>query len=173
MKRLTYVASLSVLVVLVFAAIALAQDSSEQSTSDPNSIDPAQSSDTSEEATPAQSTPTVSILSGAFDPAQLSAAPGTTVTFVNADTVPHTVDLDGLFDTPEIPPGYTYPVSFDGTGTVTYHDETNPEIQGSLVFGEVSQVEPTISEEPVSVPPSTTDSSTQTSEDSAPTDSVS
>jgi hypothetical protein len=49
--------------------------------------------------------------------------------------VAHTVSLDGLFDSPEIPAGYSYPVTLDGTGTVTYTDKANPELQGTIIVG--------------------------------------
>ncbi len=139
MKRLAYIATLSAMVVLMFTVIASAQDSPEQTnSSDPNSADQAQGSAPSEQAAPAQDAPTVSIHANAFDPPELSVAPGTTVTFFNEDTVPHTVDLEGLFDSTEISPGYTYPVTLSGSGTVTYSDEENPDMQGTIIVGGAS-----------------------------------
>jgi plastocyanin len=137
LKRSVYVAALSVMVVLAFAAIALAQDSAQQSTSDPISTGtdtvpspaPSQQEATpSEQTTSDESAPTVGIRNGAFDPAQLEVASGTPVTFVNEDTVAHTLSFEGLFDTPELPAGSSYPVTLEGTGTVTYNDEANPEV---------------------------------------------
>ena len=136
------------MVVLVFAAIASAQDSTDQNSADQYGSAPSGSADqaqsptadqqeatTSGQPTPAQNTPTVSIGADAFDPSQVEVASGTPVTFVNGDTVAHTVSLDGLFDSPEIPAGYSYPVTLDGTGTVTYTDKANPEMQGILIVG--------------------------------------
>ena len=152
MKRSVYIAALSVLVVLAFAAIALAQETAEQSSSDPNSTgtDPAQSSTPSQqEATPSgqptsdENAPTVRISNGTFDPAQVEVASGTSVTFVNEDTVAHTLSFEGLFDTPEIPAGSSYPVTLEGTGTVTYNDEANPEMEGTVTVGDASQGEAT------------------------------
>ena len=152
MKRSVYIAALSVLVVLAFAAIALAQETAEQSTSEPNSTgtDPAQSSTPSQqEATPSgqptsdENAPTVRIRNGTFDPAQVEVASGTPVTFVNEDTVAHTLSFEGLFDTPEIPAGSSYPVTLEGTGTVTYNDEANPEMEGTITVGDASQGEAT------------------------------
>jgi plastocyanin len=157
LKRSVYIAALSVLVVLAFAAIALAQETAEQSSSDPNSTgtDPAQSSTpTQQEATPSgqptsdENTPTVGIRNGTFDPAQVEVASGTPVTFVNEDTVAHTLSFEGLFDTPEIPAGSSYPVTLEGTGTVTYNDEANPEMEGTITLGDASQGEATPSEPP-------------------------
>jgi plastocyanin len=92
----------------------------------------------SEQAAPDQNAPTVSITENAFDPAQAEVTSGTPLTFVNDDTVGHAVSLEGLFDTPEIPAGSSYPVTLDGTGTVTYHDQANPEMQGTITVGEAS-----------------------------------
>jgi plastocyanin len=153
------------MVVLVFAAIASAQDATEQSSSEQNTTGtdqtqspmPSQQQATpSEQATSDQNTPTVRITPTAFDPAQVEAASGTPVTFLNGDTVPHTVSLDGLFDSPEIPAGSSYPITLEGTGTVTYHDKANPEMQGTITLGEASQGEATTPEEGSTTNPSPT-----------------
>lgn len=148
------IAALSIMVVLVFAAIASAQVNTGQSSSDlttSTGTDPAQSPAPSspQEAAPSEqpssdeNAPTVRITNGAFDPAQLEVASGTPVTFVNEDTVPHKLSFEGLFDTPEIPAGYSYPVTLEGTGPVTYNDEANPEIQGTITLSDASQEEAT------------------------------
>src|SRR5215208_2256684 len=112
MKRLMYVIPLSSIAVLVFAAIAAAQPATvpaeESTTPAEESTTPAEESTTpaEESTTPAPNSPTtVEIRNNAFNPAQLNVAPGTTVTFVNKDNVPHTATSDNkLFDL-EIPPG--------------------------------------------------------------------
>ncbi len=139
MKRLMmYVIPLSAMAVLVFAAIAVAQSVPE---------DQAHSHDANEQAavpaettTPApNSTMTVDISNHAFNPAQLNVAPGTTVTFVNNDPEPHTATADnGLFDTGVLQPGSSFDVFFDGSGTVTYHCELHPDMQGSIVVGQAA-----------------------------------
>jgi plastocyanin len=167
------------MVVLVFAVIASAQeDSTDQGSSDPNSTssaDQAQSptpsqqeeqATPSEEATSTQNAPTVRIAENAFDPAQVEVAAGTPLTFVNDDSVAHTVSLEGLFDTPEIPAGSSYPVTLDGAGTVTYHDEANPEMQGTITVGEASQGEVPTPEGSAEEPSQTADESTQTADGS-------
>src|SRR5215217_7416587 len=125
MKRLMYVIPLSSIAVLVFAAIAAAQ---------PATVPAEESTTPAEESTtpPAPNdTTTVEIRNNAFNPAQLHVAPGTTVTFVNNDTVPHTATSDnGAFDTKELPPGYSMDVFLDGEGTVPYHDELHPDMKG-------------------------------------------
>jgi plastocyanin len=93
---------------------------------------------TSRQEPSAQNAPTVRIAANAFDPAQVEVASGTPLTFVNDDSVAHMVSLEGLFDTPEIPAGSSYPVTLDGTGTVTYHDQANPEMKGTITVGKAS-----------------------------------
>ena len=148
MKRLMYVIPLSSIAVLVFAAIAAAQPATvpagESTTPAEESTTPAE-----ESTTPApDDTTTVEIRNNAFNPAQLNVAPGTTVTFVNNDNVPHTATSDTkLFDL-EIPPGSSYPVVLEGEGTVPYHCELHPEMKGTIVVGDGSGAEGTTTENP-------------------------
>ena len=171
MKRLAYIAPLSAVVVLVFAAVALAQvaqDSPNQNSSDQYGADQARNPNPNEQTTPAQNTPTVSIRANAFAPAQLNITPGTTVTFVNEDTKPRTVVADGLFNSPELPPGYSYPVLLDGSGTVTYHDRANPEVRGTITIGQASQGGATTPGEPAGEPSQTGGRPTQKTDDATP-----
>ena len=156
MKRLMYVIPLSSIAVLVFAAIAAAQPAvvpgetitPAQTTTPAESTPPAESITPAESTTPAPNdTTTVEIGNNAFNPAQLNVAPGTTVTFVNNDTVPHTATADNnAFDTKELPPGYSMDVFLDGEGTVPYHDELHPEMKGTIVVGDGSGAEGTTTE---------------------------
>ena len=142
MKRLMYVIPLSCIAVLVFAAIAAAQ---------PATVPAEESTTPAEESTtPApNSTTTVEISNNAFIPGQLNVAPGTTVTFVNNDNVPHTVTADnGLFDSGELAPGESFPVVLEGEGTVPYHCELHPEMKGTIVVGDGSGAEGTTTENP-------------------------
>src|SRR5215208_5846312 len=152
MKRLMYVIPVSSIAVLVFAAIAAAQPAvvPAEQTAPAESATPAESTTPAEESTtPAPNdTTTVEIGNNAFNPAQLNVAPGTTVTFVNNDNVPHTATSDNkLFDL-EIPPGVSYPVVLEGEGTVPYHCELHPEMKGTIVVGDGSGAEGTITENP-------------------------
>jgi plastocyanin len=150
MKRLMYVIPLSAMAVLVFAAIAVAQSDQEVQEPSQNTTG-VQNSTTVPPKTPAQtttrapdSTITVEIHDHAFDLAQLNIAPGTTVTFVNKDTEPHTATADNeLFDTGVLRPGESSWVLFEGSGTVTYHCELHPDMKGSIVVGEGGAVEET------------------------------
>ena len=76
---------------------------------------------------------TVTIADFAFGPAELSVAAGTTVTFVNNDSAPHTATADdGSFDTGEIPPGESATVTLDTAGTFAYHCEIHPSMTATL-----------------------------------------
>jgi plastocyanin len=147
MKRLIYLIALSAMAVLVFAAVAVAQsvpedqahshDANEQAAVPAETTTPAQTTTPAETTTPApNSTITVDIRDHAFNPAQLNVAPGTTVRFVNNDTEPHTATADNeLFDTGVLEPGYSFDVLLEGSGTVPYHCELHPDMQGSIVVG--------------------------------------
>src|ERR687898_1486132 len=157
MKRLMCLISLSAMAVLLLAAPALTQSAPNDieasptqtmdavqetggAATDPTTV-PAQTTAPAETTTPApNSTSTVDIRDHAFNPAQLNVAPGTTVTFVNNDTEPHTATADnGLFDTGVLEPGSSFDVFLDGSGTVTYHCELHPDMQGSIVVGQAGQ----------------------------------
>ena len=154
MKRLMYLIPLSAVPVLVLATPALTQTtpndieaSPTQTTyavqetggaaTDPTTV-PAETTAPAESTTPDPNSPTtVDISNHAFNPAQLNVAPGTTVRFVNNDTEPHTATADnGLFDTGVLQPGSSFDVFLDGSGTVAYHCELHPDMQGSIVVGQ-------------------------------------
>ena len=157
MKRLMYLIPLSAVAVLLLATPALTQTAPNDieasptlttdavqetggAATDPTTV-PAETTAPAESTTPApNSITTVDIRDHAFNPAQLNVAPGTTVRFVNNDTVPHTATADNeLFDTGVLQPGASLDVFLDGSGTVTYHCELHPEMQGSIVVGEAGQ----------------------------------
>jgi plastocyanin len=143
-----HVLTLSAIAVLVFAAVAVAQDVPQGQDPSQNEPDINTATDTNSTSvqkrtttrTTSSSTTTVDITDDAFDPSELNIAAGTTVTFVNNGTGLHTATADnGLFDSGELAPGASYPVVLDGAGTVTYHCELHPEMQGSIVVGEAGQ----------------------------------
>jgi plastocyanin len=122
------------------------------------SIAMAQSPDSSEQAVPDQRTTTVNITNHAFDPEQLNVAADTTVTWTNEDAEAHTVTADdGLFDSGVLEPGQSYSTWLGGSGTVAYHCELHPDMQGSVVVGKASVGETTggetTTENPESNPP--------------------
>src|SRR5215204_2026690 len=162
LKRLMYAIPLSVIAVLVFAAIAVAQDVQKgqqdgqepsQPATDTNTIgvqgsttlpakqNPAETTTPAESTAPAPNSTTtrgtLPINAQGFDPAQLSIASGTTLKIVNTDNEAHTATADNdLFDTGVLKPGESKEVYFEGAGSVTYHDELHPDRKGSIIVGE-------------------------------------
>ena len=161
MKRLMYAIPLSVIAVLVFAAIAAAQSGLQgqepsqtatdtnttgvqNSTTLPAKKEPTETKEPAETTTPAKSTSpatdttvAVDINDLAFYPPQLNIAPGTRVMFVNNGKEEHTATADNkVFDTGALERGESTWVFFRGSGTVTYHDELHPDMKGSIIVGE-------------------------------------
>jgi len=94
------------------------------------------------DTTPAAGTPTSEPASGAaveikdfaFNPANLTITAGTTVTWTNNDTVPHTVTAaDGSFDSGTLSPGDTFTHTFTSAGSFDYHCDFHPNMQGTIV----------------------------------------
>ena len=76
---------------------------------------------------------TVSIVNFAFDPADLTVPAGTTVTWENTDTAPHTATAeDGTFDTGRIAQNASASATFDQPGTFAYRCEFHPDMQGTI-----------------------------------------
>lgn len=69
-----------------------------------------------------------------FNPATLTVAPGTTVTWTNRDTETHTVTADdNSFNSPGINPNATYSRTFSTADTITYHCTPHPEMRGTII----------------------------------------
>src|SRR5215212_587885 len=159
LKRLMYAIPLSVIAVLVFAAIAVAQEVQkgqqegqepsqnpatghttdvQNSTNLPAKKEPAETKQPAESTAPAtDTTVAVDINDLGFAPPQLNIAPGTRVMFVNNGNKEHTATADNeLFDTGALKPRESTWVFFRGSGTVTYHDQLHPEMKGIIDVGE-------------------------------------
>ena len=81
----------------------------------------------------------VSIENFAFNPPNISVVPGTTVTWVNNDAVPHTTTADdGSWDSETLQPGQSFSFTFDSAGTFPYHCEIHPFMTGTVTVGEGS-----------------------------------
>jgi hypothetical protein len=75
----------------------------------------------------------VSIEGFAFDPETVQVAPGTEVTWTNADPEAHTVTArDDSFDSGAIDPGKDFAVALDQSGTVTYFCAIHPTMEGTV-----------------------------------------
>ncbi len=94
-------------------------------------------------ATQAGNTPTVMIVTDssgtfAFSPASLTIKAGTTVTWKNTTTVPHTVTSDDgkSFDSGSskpIAPGGTFSFTFTTAGTFAYHCTIHPFMKATII----------------------------------------
>jgi plastocyanin len=75
----------------------------------------------------------VTILNFAFDPAELEIEAGTTVTWTNDDSVPHTATADdGAFDTGILRTGESASHRFDTRGTFPYICALHPSMTGTI-----------------------------------------
>ena len=104
MKRLLYLAILSMAALLLFAPAVSAQDDM-----------------------------TVSIQDFSFSPAQITVAPGTTVTWTNEGPSPHTTTADdGTWDSGTMEQGEDFSFTFDEPGTYTYHCSIHPDMTATI-----------------------------------------
>jgi plastocyanin len=76
----------------------------------------------------------------AFNPATITVAAGTTITWTNKDPVAHTVTsgtvnlfLDNLFDSGTINPNGTYSLIFATAGTFPYSDSIYPGMKATVI----------------------------------------
>ena len=84
---------------------------------------------------------TVTIQNMAFNPQTLDIKVGTTVTWINNDTVTHDVVIDsGLFTSGNLTHGMSYNYTFNQTGSYPYHCAIHPSMTGTIV---VSTTAPT------------------------------
>jgi plastocyanin len=119
MKRLSLLVTLSVVALLTLVPAAGAQQ------------------DQGVVAVPLQYAWSVSIEDFYFEPADAAVEPGSTITWINYGTVPHTVTADdGAFDSGVLNPGDSFTVAFQGQGTITYHCAIHPSMMGSVTVGE-------------------------------------
>jgi amicyanin len=80
--------------------------------------------------------PTVTIQNFAFHPATLNVKVGTTVTFVQEDSIPHTTTGSGassFINSPTLQKGQTYKVIFSKAGTYPYICSIHPYMHGTVV----------------------------------------
>jgi plastocyanin len=77
----------------------------------------------------------VAIANFAFDPVTIEAPAGTTVTWTNEDSAPHTATADGgAFDSGRLDQGGTFSFTFESAGTYAYHCDFHPGMQGTIVI---------------------------------------
>lgn len=75
----------------------------------------------------------VSVEGFAFNPADIAATVGQTVTFTNGDSAPHTATLDdGSCTTPNIATGASEGLTFNAAGTYPFHCNVHPDMKGTI-----------------------------------------
>ncbi|HBN08324.1 MAG TPA: hypothetical protein DD435_06670 [Cyanobacteria bacterium UBA8530] len=81
----------------------------------------------------------VAIRNYSFMPSSLQAVRGTTVTWVNRDSVPHTVTANSpgidYFDSGVLSPGNSYSHTFNLNGSYAYHCRLHPYMNGEVDVG--------------------------------------
>jgi len=82
---------------------------------------------------PAAGEVAVAIEDFAFNPAEIQAAVGQTITFTNGDSAPHTATLDdGSCTTPNIANGASDGLTFTAPGTYPFHCNVHPTMKGTI-----------------------------------------
>jgi plastocyanin len=77
----------------------------------------------------------VKIANFTFDPSTLTVKAGTTVTWVNADDIPHVVlEKNGKFRSPALDTDDKFSQTFSATGTVEYFCAIHPHMTGKIVI---------------------------------------
>jgi plastocyanin len=118
MKRLLFLAALSLVAVLTFASVAGAQKASVAGA----------------QIQQKQATRTVLIQNFSFKPAHITIKRGTRVTWINKDMTKHTATAsNGAFDSGVLQPGQSYSHTFKTAGrTNNYHCEIHHSMRGSV-----------------------------------------
>lgn len=76
----------------------------------------------------------INIQNNTFNPSTLYVQNGTTVTWINKDSVTHrVVSNSGLFDSGNLTTGMSYNYTFNSSGSYPYHDLINPAMTGTVV----------------------------------------
>jgi amicyanin len=77
---------------------------------------------------------TIKIANFTFDPPTLTVKAGTTVTWVNADDIPHLIsEKDGKFRSPALDTDEKFSQTFSTPGTVEYYCAIHPKMTGKIV----------------------------------------
>ncbi|MFB3764781.1 MAG: cupredoxin domain-containing protein [Methanotrichaceae archaeon] len=98
----------------------------------------------------------INIKDFAFDPSTVTVQAGTSVTWINLDTVPHTVtSTNGTFDSGILRPGRMFNYTFNDPGTYNYYCTIHPYMKGQVIVTPYNGPYPK-SEIPTEVPISTT-----------------
>jgi len=93
--------------------------------------------------TPVPGGNTVTIKNFAFSPQTMTVSQGSTVTWVNQDSVEHQIISDtsgsnaegAIFKSTPLPNGASYSFKFDIPGTYPYHCSIHPSMKGTITVG--------------------------------------
>lgn len=86
----------------------------------------------------------VTIVNFSFQPATLTIPVGTTVTWTNQDTAPHTSTSDtGVWNSGTLSTGQSYSRTFSQPGTFPYHCNVHPNMHGTVVVEAAATAVPT------------------------------
>ena len=89
---------------------------------------------TASTTTPTSNGNSVAIMNFAFSPVSLTVKTGTKVTWMNNDTVTHTVTADqGAFDSGDLSPGNSFSFTFTKAGTFSYHCNIHHSMVATIV----------------------------------------
>jgi plastocyanin len=122
---------LSTLALLVITSLLLMNCSAGPAASSPPATATPQSPGAAQPISPATA---VTIKGFAFDPASVTVKVGTSVTWTNEDSAPHTISSDkGDWDSGRLAQGGTYTHKFDQAGTYAYHCAVHPSMTGTVV----------------------------------------
>ncbi len=88
--------------------------------------------------TPTAASVTVEIKNFSFSPSTLNIKTGTKVTWINNDSVPHTVtsDAGNLLNSPTLSPGQSFGFTFTEHGSVNYHCGIHPTMKGGIIINQ-------------------------------------
>lgn len=77
----------------------------------------------------------VSISNFSFNPGTLTVKVGTTVTWTNEDSAPHTVTSDSgsLLNSPRLSQGQSFSFTFTEVGSTSYHCAIHPMMKGTVI----------------------------------------
>ena len=84
-------------------------------------------------------TNTVEIKGFAFNPGAITVTKGTTITWTNEDSAPHTVttiNAPVAFDSGRMSKGDTFSQTFDTAGTYEYYCSIHPNMKGKVIVTE-------------------------------------
>ncbi len=72
----------------------------------------------------------------AFSPSTLTVKKGTTVTWTNEDSAPHTATSGDVFDSGNLGTGQSFSYTFDEAGTFDYICTIHPSMEGAIIVGD-------------------------------------